>query len=126
MNKISVKIPDFVPGFGGKTFGVNIPKIPYLAKGGIIDSPTLAMVGEAGKEAVVPLENNTEWTDKMGSMVANAVLSAMQFSGGFSNNSSGSGDVYLQIDGTTFARLINPYQQREKDRVGSSVILKTV
>ena len=39
----------------------NIPNIPYLAKGGIIDEPTLAMVGEAGKEAVVPLENNTEW-----------------------------------------------------------------
>ena len=58
LNRISVDIPKWVPGFGGKTFGLSIPKIPYLAKGGIIDSPTLAMVGEAGKEAVVPLENN--------------------------------------------------------------------
>ena len=58
LNRISVDIPSWVPGFGGKTFGLSIPKIPYLAKGGIIDSPTLAMVGEAGKEAVVPLENN--------------------------------------------------------------------
>ena len=63
LNKISVDIPDWIPGFGGKTFGVNIPNIPYLAKGGIIDSPTLAMVGEAGKEAVVPLENNTQGLD---------------------------------------------------------------
>ena len=39
--------------------------IPRLAKGGIIDKPTLAMVGEAGKEAVMPLENNTDWIDKL-------------------------------------------------------------
>jgi phage-related protein len=33
----------------------NIPKIPHLAKGGIVTSPTLALIGEAGPEAVVPL-----------------------------------------------------------------------
>ena len=33
----------------------NIPDIPFLAKGGIVTSPTLAMIGEAGPEAVVPL-----------------------------------------------------------------------
>lgn len=56
-----------------KVPGVNIstvPKIPKLAKGGIIDSPTLAMVGEAGKEAVMPLENNTEWITDLASKVA--------------------------------------------------------
>lgn len=50
--------------------GVSVGKIsklslPRLAKGGIIDSATLAIVGEQGKEAVVPLENNTEWMDKL-------------------------------------------------------------
>ena len=70
LNRISVDIPDWVPGFGGKTFGLSIPKIPYLAKGGIIDSPTLAMVGEAGKEAVMPLENNTGWITDLASKVA--------------------------------------------------------
>lgn len=65
INKISVTIPDWVPEFGGKKFGFNIPTIPKLAKGGIIDRPTLAMVGEAGKEAVMPLENNTEWINKL-------------------------------------------------------------
>lgn len=59
LNKISVDIPEGIPIFGGKHFGVNIPKIPYLAKGGIVDKPTQAVVGEAGTEAVVPLENNT-------------------------------------------------------------------
>lgn len=39
--------------------------ITPFANGGIIDKPTLAMVGEAGKEAIVPLENNTEWLDKL-------------------------------------------------------------
>ena len=63
LNKIklpSIDIP-FFGTVGG--WGFNIGKIPYLAKGGIIDNPTLAMVGEAGKEAVVPLENNTQGLD---------------------------------------------------------------
>ena len=65
INKISVTVPDWVPEFGGKKFGFNLPTIPKLARGGIIDKPTLAMVGEAGKEAVMPLENNTAWIDKL-------------------------------------------------------------
>lgn len=43
---------------------------PALATGGIVSSPTLAMIGEAGKEAVVPLENNTEWLEKLADKVA--------------------------------------------------------
>ena len=39
--------------------------IPKLAKGGIVSKPTNAIIGEAGKEAVVPLENNTEWLDML-------------------------------------------------------------
>lgn len=65
INKISVTIPDWVPKFGGKTIGFNIPTIPQLAKGGVVDQPTLAMIGERGKEAVMPLENNTEWINKL-------------------------------------------------------------
>ncbi|MBE6051897.1 MAG: hypothetical protein E7214_14945 [Clostridium sp.] len=47
-----------------------IPKVPYLAKGGIVDTPTLAMIGEAGKEAVMPLENNTGWIDNLAGQIA--------------------------------------------------------
>lgn len=39
--------------------------LPYLAKGAVVDAPTLAMIGEAGKEAVMPLENNTGWIDEL-------------------------------------------------------------
>ena len=53
LNKI--KIPDWVPGVGGK--GINVPLIPKLAKGGIVNDATLAMIGEGkSAEAVIPLD----------------------------------------------------------------------
>ena len=56
IGKLSFKFPDWVPGFGGK--GFSVPNIPMLAEGGIVNSPTLAMIGEKGPEAVVPLNRN--------------------------------------------------------------------
>ena len=44
---------------------IPVPEIPKLARGGIVDQATLALIGEQGKEAVVPLENNTGWIDKL-------------------------------------------------------------
>lgn len=70
INKISVDIPDWVPVFGGKTIGFNIPTIPKLAKGGVVDQATLAMIGEDGKEAVVPLEKNTGWIKQLAKEIA--------------------------------------------------------
>ncbi len=55
-NNIHVSIPDWVPGVGGKQFGVNIPQIPALAQGGVVTKPTLAMIGEGSEnEAIFPL-----------------------------------------------------------------------
>ena len=54
-------VPEGVPLIGGKTFGPLPPKIPALAKGGVVTSPTLAMVGEAGPEAVVPLNRASQF-----------------------------------------------------------------
>jgi hypothetical protein len=59
VGKLSFEVPGWVPGIGGK--GFSVPKIPMLADGGIVTGPTLALIGEAGPEAVVPL-------DRMGSM----------------------------------------------------------
>jgi len=53
IGKLSFTFPSWVPGFGGK--GISVPNIPMLAEGGIVTSPTLAMIGERGPEAVVPL-----------------------------------------------------------------------
>lgn len=55
--------------------GVNISKlkkldVPKLATGGITTGATLAMIGERGKEAVLPLENNTQWMDALAEKIA--------------------------------------------------------
>lgn len=70
LNKLHFDIPDWVPLLGGKSFGFNIPNLsevslPRLATGGVIDTPTLAMIGENGQEAVMPLEKNTGWIDSL-------------------------------------------------------------
>jgi hypothetical protein len=54
VGKLSFKAPSWVPGIGGK--GFEVPNIPMLAEGGIVTGPTLAMIGERGPEAVVPLD----------------------------------------------------------------------
>lgn len=48
-----------------------VPQIPKLAKGGIATSSILANIGEAGSEAVLPLENNTGWMDILADRIAN-------------------------------------------------------
>lgn len=61
--KFRITVPNWVPGVGGSWWGFdgfNIPTIgtiPMLAKGGLVESATLATIGEKGKEAVLPLEN---------------------------------------------------------------------
>lgn len=70
INKLKVNIPDWVPKYGGSSFGLNIPKIPTLGEGGVVDKATLAMIGEAGKEVVMPLENNTQWIDKLADKIS--------------------------------------------------------
>lgn len=56
LNKFQVNVPKGVPIIGGKHVGLNIPKIPTLATGGIATGPTLAEIGEGSEpEAVVPL-----------------------------------------------------------------------
>lgn len=72
LNHINISVPDWL---GGGDFGFSLPKIPYLAKGGIVDSPTLSMIGEAGKEAVVPLENNTGGLDLLAQKLSQKISS---------------------------------------------------
>lgn len=57
--KIKFKVPSWVPGIGGK--GFEVPNIPMLAEGGLVMSPTLALIGEAGPEAVVPLDRMNDF-----------------------------------------------------------------
>ncbi|WWU65220.1 hypothetical protein QJR26_02250 [Clostridium baratii] len=77
LNTISFTIPDWSPIMPGKHFGVNLPKINYLAKGGVVDKATPAVVGEAGTEAVVPLENNTKGLDLLANKLTERIDSLL-------------------------------------------------
>lgn len=50
LNTIKIKIPDWVPEWGGKTIGFNLGHIPMLANGGTITGSGTVMVGERGPE----------------------------------------------------------------------------
>lgn len=51
----SIDIPDKIPGLPD-SFSISTPNIPMLAEGGLVTRPTLAVVGEAGPEVVIPLD----------------------------------------------------------------------
>jgi hypothetical protein len=56
VGKLSFTAPSWIPGLGGK--GFSVPQIPMLGDGGIVTRPTLAMIGERGPEAVIPLNRS--------------------------------------------------------------------
>ena len=109
-----IKTINKVPGVSIPTIG----KIPKLAKGGIIDSPTIAMVGEAGKEAVMPLENNTGWITDLAAKVADR----MPRGGGSSNDNSMTGDLIFQIDGSIIGKVALSQLKKMKRQGGVDVI----
>ena len=75
INKISFDVPEWVPVIGGKQFGFNLTKVstvklPRLAEGGVVTSPTRALIGERGPEAIVPLKDNASWLDSLASRIS--------------------------------------------------------
>ena len=73
LNKLHWNIPDWVPLVGGKSFGFNIREvhIPRLATGGIATRSVVANIGENGTEAILPLDKNTGWMDKLANKISN-------------------------------------------------------
>jgi len=61
----------------------SLPKlnVSWYARGGIVDKASLIGAGEAGKEAIVPLERNTQWVRMVASQLANQL--GNQNSGGY-------------------------------------------
>ena len=136
VNAVLDTIENVVNGFIGMINGVldvvrNLPglgwigsvstvSLPRLARGGIVDSPTIAMIGEAGKEAVVPLEN-TGFIQTLGRVVSSAVVDAMAGvgpQGGF----SGDGDIVIQIAGHEFGRVAIQEINKEHERAGQTLL----
>jgi phage-related protein len=101
--------------------GIGYVSLPRLARGGIVDSPTVAMIGEAGKEVVMPLEN-TGFLQTMGRIVGGAVVNALggglPQSGGFSGN----GDIVIMIGGHEFGRVAIQEINREQERAGQVLL----
>lgn len=112
LNKLSFDVPDWVPLIGGESWGFNLTelehvKLPRLATGGITMGPTRALIGEAGREAVLPLENNTEWMDELADRIG--------------NSPRGPVTVVLEMDGKEFARAQVPYINAENSRIGTDL-----
>lgn len=81
LNSLSFEVPDWVPEIGGQTIGFNIGHLPRLAKGGVLRKGQLGLLEGSGAEAVVPLEKNKEWLQKVAVELADSLR-------GNANNSS--------------------------------------
>lgn len=101
--KMYIKIPDSIPFIGGKKIGPP-PNIPTLARGGIVNVPTQFIAGEAGQEAVLPLQNHTEWMDRLADKLAERV----------STNKDGSTTIILQVGDQELYRWIINMQKKNQ------------
>jgi len=112
LNTISWKVPSWVPFVGGKQWGFNISNIslPRLEQGAVVNPghEFQAILGDNRheQEIVSPI-----------SLMKEALMEALSESKTGTQNDN----IYLQIDGRTFAKLTSPYIQKESARVGISV-----
>ncbi len=119
LNKI--KIPDKVPGVGG--MGFNIPKIPRLATGGVLNAGQLFIANEAGPELVgnygrkTAVLNNAQIVDAVSVGVYKAVSSALGSKGGESLN------LTVKIGESTITDLIVE-DIRRKNRISGETIFE--
>lgn len=109
LNKLSFDIPDWVPEFGGKKFGFDIPKvsapqIPYLASGGFPKVGQLFVANEKGPEMLGRMgnrnvvANNNQIVSGIAAGVQSAVASAFaDVAMAFGGNSTGAPVVELTI-----------------------------
>ena len=115
INKFKINIPSWVAslaGVKGGSIGFNIATIPRLAQGGIVTSPTLAMIGEAGAEAVIPLERDSAVLNKL----VNRIMERLDAL------SLGSGDVIIQIGGEEVGRIAMEQIKKAQRQAGKTLI----
>lgn len=105
---LDIKFPHIdLPHFSLKgKFSLNPPSVPSLgidwyAKGGVFSSPTVIGVGEAGREAVMPLDHNTGWIDELASKL-----------NGKAGTQSITITVPVTLDGRTIATVVAPYSDK--------------
>lgn len=95
-----LKLPHVSVSGGEAPFGIagkgSLPKfsVDWYAEGGVFNKPSVIGVGEAGTEAVMPLENNTGWISELAFMISKQIMGveSRQFvptdSAAVSNNTS--------------------------------------
>ena len=68
---LAIGVINLIPGVDIKK--LDKMEVPKLARGGITNGSTLANIGEAGREAVLPLENNLGYLDKFAEKIASKI-----------------------------------------------------
>lgn len=118
LNKMKIKVPGWVPGIGGNTWGFSIPtmtapQIPYLAKGTVVPR-------NAGEFAAILGDNKreTEVVSPLSTM-KQAMMEALRESG----NNGGSSPQYivLNIDGNEFIRWLRDQNGQYRNRTGFGI-----
>ena len=115
-----IKLPHFdISG----SFSLNPPRIPSLsvdwyARGGVFNSPSIIGVGEAGQEAVMPLERNTGWI----SILAQKLAERMPANNVPTGYSLPAGDIVIQIAGHEFGRVAIQEINKEHERAGQTLL----
>ena len=115
-----IKLPHF--NISG-SFSLMPPRIPsfsvdWYARGGVFNSPSIIGVGEAGQEAVMPLERNTGWI----SILAQKLAERMPVNNAPTGYSLPSGDIVIQIGGHEFGRVAIQEINREQERAGQVLL----
>ena len=115
-----IKLPHF--NISG-SFSLMPPRIPsfsvdWYARGGVFNSPSIIGVGEAGQEAVMPLERNTGWI----STLAQKVAERMPVNNVPAGYSLPAGDIVIQIAGHEFGRVAIQEINKEHERAGQTLL----
>ena len=115
-----IKLPHF--NISG-SFSLNPPRIPsfsvdWYARGGVFNSPSIIGVGEAGQEAVMPLERNTGWI----SILAQKLAERMPVNNAPAGYSLPAGDIVIQIAGHEFGRVAIQEINKEHERAGQTLL----
>ena len=96
---VAIGVLNAVPGI--KISKLSKLEVPKLALGGIIDDPTLSVVGEEGREAVMPLENNTGWMSSLAGMIAEQVSELRPSNTNIITSNTSGGQRYVSTNNST-------------------------
>ena len=98
LNSLKFTAPDWVPGIGGKSIGFNLPRLPRLAQGGVLKRGQVGLLEGSGAEAVVPLEKNKEWLQKVAVELADSLRGTANSSSAGSDFNSGNTINFYQTN----------------------------